>query len=698
MVDVSGDLAAAQRDVVVHRRCAAHPMRSQRLLLDHRRSVPKYSGHLRINQVPPDRHRISMPNPFTRRDFLSGTALLIGAGLTPRAQLRAAIEPATEPSATASAPVPAAALYYPPSLTGLRGSHPGSFETAHQVGREGRTFDISGLPVDEHVDLIVVGGGISGLAAAWFYREAYGPASRILILENHDDFGGHAKRNEFRVDGRLLLGYGGTESLQSPRTLFSKTVRRLMSELGVVTTRFDTAFDRTLYRSLKLSEGAYFDRESFGADKLVPGAPVVTGGDSDHDDAEPRPVELAIADFPMSADAKDQLVKLFKHPADYLAGKSKPAKIAYLRKTSYRDYLRHDAGLGDEALKYFDGGTKDLMAMGPDITPAWEALNSGYPGFAGLGLQDQVEAAFSEPYIYHFPDGNASIARLLVRGLIPASAPGHTMDDVVLAGFDYAKLDVEGPVRLRLNSTAVTVANIQAPGKGVDVGYVRAGTLSRVQARHCVLACYNMIIPHIMPELPVAQQQALALSVKMPLVYVNVAIRNWHAFVKLGVDRIYSPNAYFCNVKLDFPVDMGGYRSPRIPDEPMLLHMIHVPLTPNQGLSNVQQFRVGRQRLLDTPFDEYERHITDQLDRMLGLGGFESSRDIVAITVNRWPHGYSYAANTLFDPDWSGPPPYEIGRRRCGNVTIANADAGWNAYTHEAIDQAWRAVNELKST
>jgi spermidine dehydrogenase len=210
-----------------------------------------------------------------------------------------------------------------------------------------------------------------------------------------------------------------------------------------------------------------------------------------------------------------------------------------------------------------------------------------------------------------------------------------------------------------------------------------------------VLACYNMIIPHIMPELPAAQQQALALCVKMPLVYVNVAIRNWHAFSRLGVDRIYSPNAYFCNVKLDFPVSLGGYRAPRDPDEPMLLHMIHVPLTPNKGLTNVQQFRVGRQRLLDTPFEEYERHITDQLDRMLGPGGFKSSRDIVAITVNRWPHGYSYDANTLFDPAPQGPPPYEVGRRRCGNVTIANADAGWNAYTHEAIDQAWRAVQEL---
>jgi spermidine dehydrogenase len=629
-----------------------------------------------------------MSNPITRRDFLSGSALLVAAGLTPRSQLHAG---------TAPVPSPASAPYYPPALTGLRGSHPGSFEIAHQVGREGRAFDITGLPVDERFDLIVVGGGISGLAAAWFYREAHGPASRILMLDNHDDFGGHAKRNEFRVDGRLLLGYGGTESLQSPKTLFSKTVKRLMSELGVDLKRWDTAFDRSLYRSLKLTEGAYFDRETFGVDKLVPGAPIVTGGDSDHSDAEPRAVEQVIAEFPMSADAKAQLIALFKHPADYLTGKSKAEKIAYLRKISYRDYLRRDAGIGDEAVQYLDGGTKDLLAMGPDITPALEALTTGYPGFAGLGLDDQEEPAFREPYIYHFPDGNASIARLLVRSLIPASAPGHTMDDVLLAAFDYAKLDAEAPVRLRLNSTAVTVANARAHS-GVDVGYVRAGALVRVQARHCVLACYNMIIPHIMPELPPAQQQALALGVKLPLVYVNVAIRNWHAFVKLGVDRIYSPNAYFSNVKLDFPVSLGGYQAPRDPGEPMLLHLVHVPLTPNQGLTNVQQFRVGRQRLLDTPFEEYERHITDQLDRMLGPGGFKSSRDIAAITVNRWPHGYSYDANSLFDPDPHGPPPYQLGRRRCGNVTIANADAGWNAYTHEAIDQAWRAVHELEST
>ena len=622
-----------------------------------------------------------MPSTISRRDFLNGTALVIAGGLTPLAQLRA------DPG-----------RYYPPALTGMRGSHPGSFEVAHRVGREGKSFDISGLTVEESFDLVVVGGGISGLAAAWFYREAYGPGARILILDNHDDFGGHAKRNEFQVGDRLLIGYGGSESLQSPKALFSKTVNRLLRELGVDMRRFDTAFDGKLYGSLGLTEGAYFDRETFGTDRLVAGSPMIGDPDWVGSDANRRHIEAVIGTFPMSEDAKARLVAFFKHPKDYLAGKSKAEKIAYLKKVSYRDYLRKDAGLGDEAVKYFDGATQDLLAMGPDIVPALEALGSRFPGFARLGLKDEEEPGLDEPYIYHFPDGNASIARLLTRNLIPSVAPGHTMDDVVLANFDYGKLDVDGArVRVRLNSTAVAVANARTKGGPVDIGYVRAEALHRIQAKHCVLACYNMMIPHIMPELPAAQKQALALGVKEPLVYTNVAVRNWDAFIKLGVSRIYSPHGYFSNTKLDFPVSLGGYRNPRKPDEPMVVHMKRIPLTPNQGLTNVEQFRLGRQQLLMTPFEEFETRITDQLDRMLGAGGFKSAREIAAITVNRWPHGYAYDPNSLFDPQTSGPPPYVIGRKRCGSVTIANSDAAWNAYTHEAIDQAWRAVAELKA-
>ena len=620
-----------------------------------------------------------MSDTITRRDLLNGVALVIASGLTPLAQVRAA-----------------PGRYYPPRLEGMRGSGPGSFEVAHAVARQGHSFAIDGLPVDEVYDLVVVGGGISGLAAAWFYRERHGPAARILILDNHDDFGGHAKRNEFVVDGRRLIGYGGSESLQSPHTLYSPTVLRLLAALGVSVdeARWERYFDRDLYRSLGMGDAMFFDAPTFGVDRLVVGTPVVTGADTGASRPKPpRPIAEVAGELPMSADARARIVALFTQPRDHLAGRSKAGKIAYLRKRSYRDYLIHDAGLGTEAVKFLDGSTKDFWGMGTDIVAAYDALSSGYPGFAGLGLDAQIDPAYAEPYIYHFPDGNASIARLLVRSLVPAVAPGHTMEDVVLADFDYARLDAPGaPVRIRVSSTAVKIENrVDA----VDIGYVDRGHLRRVRGRHCVLACWNQMIPHIMPELPLVQRAALERSVKLPLVYVNAALRNWRPFARLGVDKIHCPYAYFSDVKLDYPVSIGGYLNPRSPDEPILVHMVHVPLTPNQGLSDVEQYKLGRYELLATTFAQFETEITGQLTRMLGAGGFDAARDIAGITVNRWPHGYAYSFDSLFDPPFDGPPTYVVARQRYGNVTIANSDAGWNAYLHEAIDEAWRAVNEL---
>jgi spermidine dehydrogenase len=484
---------------------------------------------------------LDMPT-ITRRDFLGGTALAIAAGLTPLDQLRAD-----------------AARYYPPALTGLRGSHPGAFEVAHRLAREGEKFDFSGKPVDEEYDLVVVGGGISGLAAAWFYREAHGDAAKILIIENHDDFGGHAKRNEFTVDGHpMLIGYGGSEAMEAPHANFSETVARLMETLGVNLDRFDTAFDTKLYAGLALSFGVFFDRENFGTDRLIAGSPLAAGADpTPGNTAKTKSIPEFIGEFPLSADAIKRLTDFFATPKDYLAGKSDDEKIAHLESTSYRDYLKVDAGLGEEVVKYFEGLTLDYWAIGIDALSAYDAMGD-YPGFSGLALPEEVDEG-SEPYIYHFPDGNASIARLLVRSLIPAVAAGSTMDDIVLADFDYSKLDQAGqPIRIRVSSTAVGVHN--APdGKGpVDVGYVQAGTLHRVQGKQCVLACYNMIIPYLMPELPDAQRAALAESVKAPLVYVNVVIRNWQSFVKLGVQQIYSPTAFFPLTKLEYPVALGG--------------------------------------------------------------------------------------------------------------------------------------------
>jgi spermidine dehydrogenase len=610
-----------------------------------------------------------MPS-ITRRDFLGGTALAIAAGLTPADQIAAA--PAL----------------YPPALTGMRGQHPGSFEVAHAFAREGQRFGVDNAPSEESYDLVVVGGGISGLSAAWFYRRAVGARARILILDNDDDFGGHAKRNEFSSGARTLIGYGGSQSIQSPKTLWSDVAKGLLRDLGVETSRFDGAFDRGFYGSLGLSRGVFFDRESFGRDALVNGDALLSR------DADAPPL-LAnfIAAMPIAEASKQQLRSLYDAARDPLAGKSAEEKIEILKRTSYRDYLIKFCGCSEEVANYFQGRPLGFFGLGCDAVAAFDLRSFGYPGFAGLKLPADDHPEWSEPYIYHFPDGNASLARLLMRALIPGVARGHTMDDIVLARFDYDALDrADNTVRIRLKSTVI---DVRQHGDGVSIGYVNAGTPHRVTAKHAVLACFHMMIPYLVPELPQVQREALALNVKTPLVYTNVVVRNWQPWLALKISDIVAPMGFFSHVALDFPVDLGGYRHPRDPGQPIVLHLEHVPGAPNSGLDARAQFHIGQAKLLAMTFADFEARIRDQLDRMLGAGGFDSARDIAAITVNRWPHGYGYVANSLFDADDYDERVLKLARQPFGRVGIANSDAGGDAYAHLAIAEAARAVHEL---
>jgi spermidine dehydrogenase len=609
--------------------------------------------------------------PITRRDFLNGAALTIAAGLTPLAQI------AAQPSR------------YPPALMGLRGQHEGSFEAAHELARSRAPLKFERLATEENYDLVVIGGGISGLSAAWFYKRA-NPSARILILDNHDDFGGHAKRNEFTHDGRLIIGYGGSESIQSPRSLWSDDAKGLLRGLGVDVARFDTAFEQELYPSLGLTRGVFFNREAFGRDALVWGADAL--GRLDKQRPPPRPLPEVIADIPVSADGKAQLLALYEGARDPLAGKSDDEKRAILKRTSYRDFLVKICGCSEEVANCFQGRPLGFFGLGADAVPAADLRGFGYPGLAALGLPANSSPEWSEPYIYHFPDGNASIARLLVRALIPGVADGSGMDDVVLARFDYAALDRGGQgVRLRLDATCVDVRD---DDRRVTVAYTRQRTLRRVAARHCILACFHMMIPHIARGLPAEQREALAQNVKTPLVYTSVLVRDWRPWINLKVHAISAPMSFHSAVKLDFPVSLGGYRHSRSPDQPIVLHLVHVPGAPHRGLDARTQFRVGQTGLLQMTFADFEERIRDDLDRMLGPGGFSSARDIAAITVNRWPHGYGYVANSLFDPD-----DYDQvqarARRPFGRIAIANSDAGGDAWAHYAIDAAARAVREL---
>jgi spermidine dehydrogenase len=624
-----------------------------------------------------------MTRGITRRDFLDGVALAIGAGLSP---------------AKLFAQGSSSGADYPPGLTGWRGGTPAAYEVAHGV-RDGTRYAIGKLPVEETYDLIVVGSGISGLASAFFFRQKH-PNARVLVLENHDEFGGHARRNEFTVDGRLLIGYGGSEAIQSPKADWSPEALGLLQTLNVDVDRFERAFDRTLYPGLGLSRGVFFTREAFGTDKLVRGDPTrMVDDDIPADHLNARPVAEFIADYPLPAEQKEKLVALFTEKRDVLSGKSLEQKQALLEKTSYRDFIRKYWGLDDAAANTFQGRSNDFFAIGVDGVPASEAMDTGYPGFQGLGIPRDAasQAELEEPYIYHFPDGNASIARLLVRRLIPAVAPGTGMDDIVTARFDYSKLDqASSAVRIRLGSTVATLRN-RSYGKA-DVGYVREGTLHRVQAAHVIYAGYGTMLPYICPDIGATQKAALAAGVKAPLVYVNVVVRNWQPWVKQGVHEITNPMGFFSRLKLDYPVSLGDYHFPSRPDEPMVLHLVHVPtLPPGSDVDQRSAWRAARGLLFAATFEDFEQHIRDELTRMLGDGGFDAAKDIRAITVNRWGHGYAYGFNSLYDEEHD-PEINVVARKRVGRIAIAGSDAAWDAYAHAAMDEAHRAVGELAGT
>ncbi|MGA8152345.1 MAG: FAD/NAD(P)-binding protein [Terriglobales bacterium] len=624
---------------------------------------------------------LGMDRRITRRDFLNGVSLAVGGSILAASSgpmfalpgQESAYQPEKDPK------------YYPPALMGMRGNHEGTYTYAHKL-RDGDFWDDAGKAEDtgERYDLVVVGGGISGLAAAYFFRQQVGPKSKILILDNHDDFGGHAKRNEFRVGGRLLLSNGGTQSIENPSD-YSDISKRLLKELGIETQRFYKDYDQKLYARLKTA--CFFDRETFGQDRLV------TGMGS-------TPWPEFVKQAPLSDVARRDIARLYTAKTDYMAGMSREEKRARLATISYADFLTKICGAHPDVLPFFQTYTNDLWAVGIDAVSALACYENpddyhsmSYAGFDGLDL-GEVEG--EEPYIFHFPDGNASVARLLVRSLVPGSIPGHSMEDVVTAPCDYARLDdVGAAVRIRLNTTAVRARHVgpSESAKEVEVAYMRGDKLLTVKGTTCVLACYNMMIPYLCPELPGPQKEALHLGVKEPLIYTHVAAQNWMPFHKLGIQQIVSPGGYHSLTKLDFPVSIGEYHFPSKPEEPMVLFMLRTPCKP--GLPRRDQYRMGRYELMTTPFPTFERNIRDQLQRMLGSAGFDSARDIAGITVNRWAHGYAYEYNSLSDP---GLPleqrPYVIGRKQFGRISIANSDAAASAYTNAAIDQAYRTIQE----
>jgi len=616
-----------------------------------------------------------MTNKITRRDFLNGTQIAVGAAITAPILRACGVPPETSGPYDFALP----SGYYPPATTGLRGSHDGSWETMHGLV-SGKTWDTH--KVDGEYDLVVVGGGISGLSAAYMYRKEK-PDAKILILDNHDDFGGHAKRNEFEIGGETRITYGGTEAIDTPSHYTPEAIG-LLKDIGVRTEAFYDYYDQELYASYNLSKAIHFGEDYFGEDKLVTGYGQKSWADF-------------AAESPMSEKAKADFIRVQTAETDYLPGKTFDEKYDILHKTGYEQYLRDYCKIDEEVINIYKRWGMSFWCVGIDEIPTTsiQDYDGGMPGIEHTLKRTGYRN--DEPYIFHFPDGNASVARLIVRQLIPEAVPGSTQEDVVTAKVNYAQLDVpQRNINIRLNSTAVHVANT-ADETGVNITYVRGGKAHSIFANKCVLACYNSAIPYLCPEMPDAQKQALAYNIKVPLVYTKVMLPNWKPFAELGTDFVYYTAGFYKQAELSYPVSIGDYQKSDTPDDPMVVHMCHVPWVPE--VQGPEQWRQGRMRILSTPFEEFEANVHKQLNQAFASTGFNSERDVSSITVNRWPHGYAYTPDLTWEPDYpnEASKPWVKGRQPFGNIHIANSDAGAQADTNAAITQAYRAVSEILS-
>lgn len=647
---------------------------------------------------------LGMHRDITRRDFLDGAAVAVAGAAA------ATVLPGlggTAAAATGHPPQGAhgghglhgGAPVYPPAGTGIRGQHPGSYDVGHAV-RDGE-FDPGRVrDSGERYDLVVVGGGISGLAAAYYYRQRHGRRARVLILEALEDFGGHAHRNEFHVRGRTLLSNGGTVNLDTPSTWSKQAYSLITRDLGIDLKRLEGTIDDTAYDKYALSSGTFFDAEHWGADRLV----VRGKGES---------WESFAGRMPMSDKGRADLVRLQTAAVDHYPGLSDARKKEILSRISYETYLRDKLGIGDEALAHIARATNGLYGLDADGVPAADAASLGQPGFAGLGLEHTPWpgiSATAQMHLdgsetdgnYYFPDGNASVARLLVSHLVPGVFGGpESMTGIVTAKARYDRLDEErSPVRIRLGSTAYDVRHVSEshPGRGVEVSYSRGGQSHRVHAANVVMACWNSVASYVVRGLPPEQTEAMRYGVKIPLLYARVALRDWRAMADAGVSRVSTPTSYFNSFGLPEATRIGRFEMPHEPSLPTVLSLSKTPNRPRAGLSARDQHKAGRVQLVKTEFATFEREIRDTMARALGDHGFEPGRDISAITVNRWAHGYAYEYNSLDDPSLFEPEetrPYVLARRTHGRIAIANSDAQAFAYTHAAIDEAYRAVREL---
>ena len=617
----------------------------------------------------PNDDRLGMNEPISRRDFVNG-ALVAGAGMLLSGR------------ASAMGTSPADAWNGYGGVGDYRASNGNTYDvmTAAHAMRDGAYEKTAATDTGEMYDLVSVGGGLSGLAAAVFFQKNKG--GRCLVLDNHPIFGGEAKRNEFLVDGHRLIAHQGSAIFLVPKK--GGYTDRFYEMIGMDRSTFDYQTWRGPSPEMALHQSPYAEPKDYGfyfgpPFGKRPGVWVVD------------PWGRKLSGAPLSDAAKADLMRWRTVPDDGPRPQTEGDAISrQLDTITLEEHLMARHRITRETVRNFlspvEGGG---YGLGPDALSAYcaYAIETEFPGDGDSALGDQM-----------FPDGNTGFARLMVKTLIPDAFAGpHTVEAVWKSRVNFAALDRGGQhTRIRLNATVGRVEHAGNPGSAphVVVTYAKGKQLFRVKARAVVMAGGSWTSKHIVRDLPASHRDAYAQFYRSPCLMANVAVRNWRFLYKMGMSgcRWFGGLGDYLSVR---PMATLDGVSPTIgPDSPTVLTIKVLFAQP--GLPIGEQGAQGRAKLLGTSFAQYERALREQLADMFAPGGFDPRRDIAGIILNRWGHAYVNPQPGFFFGVGGKPAPRDVLRDAPhGRIAFANTDLAGAMDHRNSIREADRAVRQL---
>ncbi|MCP3938545.1 MAG: NAD(P)-binding protein, partial [Actinomycetia bacterium] len=538
--------------------------------------------------------------------------------------------------------------------------------------RHGVDFDLVSNPIigdTELFDLVVVGAGFSGLSAAIVYRDN-NPGARVLILDNHDEFGGHARRNTFDVDGTTLIAGGGTYELEAHRWASSQSAA-ILDRIGLDPDRLAGYWQSDRIEKLGLTAGFFSDETSHG----VPS--------SWARDMYAKPWGEFFAQTNLNPDVAADLAQL-------CTAREAPTGLRSddLADRTYRQYIEDDLGLSNDATRFAEIYVKDMLGAGAEALSASAMVDYG-PGFDWAGGDWSPDE--SQRYTYmaasRYPDGMHTLVRGLLAELIPAAfSRTGSLDELFLADVCDEAFEL-GPVHLRLNSTVVHVEHDGDPdtAERVNVVYVNGDAAHRVHARQFIMAGGGFIARRVLRDMPAENLAAATEAVHCPMVYTNVALRRWTSIAEAGVYWGGFTDWPYQTFMLQHPIYPPGWDAPFDPDEPITVMLTGGAV--GQGATALEQAIAGRTALEATSRETHEEGVANLLERMFGATGFQRS-DIAAMTINRFGHGYGFFKG----PDEDGA--HRRARRSWGRISIAHSDSQGEVWAHSAIDAGHRAATE----